>query len=1278
MRKKCLLLVTVALIFVGLTNAQEIGDYRSAVSGPWATLANWETWDGGSWIVATALPTATNNVLVRNGHTISMGSSPYACRNLVVESGAVLYANSTTNRYINLSGDSVRCDGTIGSPTDGICFTCMTSVTFKGNGSYQVSRLRPGASNVTITIDRNFNLHYTAAAPNNVALYANSQTGCIIQVNDGDTLTFSSNSAFSWGTNSTTASTVGGTFFIDGTVIMPSGSNFNISVANGLSSLVHIYGNLVLGDTLIADAATTGDETVIVNGAITYTSTDTMKFDNLYTNNPSGTSFGFPVRVNGVLTVGWGDYDNSGGLTIADFAHIQRYTGSLTAAPAFEGWVNLEYGPNPAAAALTTGYEFPAADSTVYAVSFNNSAGVVLDKDVTCYGLVTLEDGIVTTGNFRLACYLGAPARNTGYVDGLLAIYIPTGNPNYVFHVGTANGYSPATIDFQNVTAAGGVGVRAVQSTNSDVNIPANTMQRYWNIGQHPVIPAVFDSCRIEFAYLPADFNTGFLEATDEAAMVVGKADSTGWTFPEISVRTPNGADDGGSIQISNLTTLSDFTMAKDQNSLAPDAIAPVIISTSPADGVTEVALDAPLYIVFSEPVDTLSLAGSVTPSPNEQPEWSASLDTLYLPHDPMATNTVYTVKIAALTDLAGNPLAVLPDSFMFTTVVGDTIRPYVVSVSPAWGATGVGLNDTIIIAFSEPMNTDSLDGFTDPFHDFTPSWNAAGDTFTLAPQDPYPYSTVMSVIVTSGIDLAGNSMAILPDTVVQFTSAPFQGPSITLVQQPEDTYDGTGPFPVRAVITDLGKAGIAADTLWYTDNSTDWWALTHASTDGDTFNYSIPGPLVAGTVIEFFFGAWDDGGTAHYDPSMYRGYQFRILDPLPPDSLTALASDQSVYLSWKPPVEVLDYATSNGTGTFQDAGDIVDTRFTPQHYPCKLEQAVSSWWYAAGSDFVTLHVWGDDGTGLPDRSTDLVPPHYIMPLDYPNYTVVDLSSHNLYIASGDFHIGYVIQTDNLPMPLCDGDGPGLRSLVYDSSTATWGSLILNTDEYRDWAHQSVVSYQDYTKGLALKSYLPKPGEKPLPVLTGIKSMPVGNKQTPVYPKLEGALALAKNITGFNIFRGDVSGGPYASIGLAGITPAYTDNSVINDNTYYYVVRSEYSTPDTFSAWSNEASATPTGVEGRPEVRAYVLQLRAAAPNPMTTGTAIRFSLPASAQASLEVFNVLGQKVTTLANGKLDAGYHTVNWDGTDRHGAKLASGVYLYQLRTMNKTLTKRITILR
>jgi hypothetical protein len=607
-----------------------------------------------------------------------------------------------------------------------------------------------------------------------------------------------------------------------------------------------------------------------------------------------------------------------------------------------------------------------------------------------------------------------------------------------------------------------------------------------------------------------------------------------------------------------------------------------------------------------------------------------------------------------------------------------DSIAPFVTGVSPSFGATDVGLNEAIIIAFSEPMDTSSFSGYTDPFHDFTPSWNAACDTFTLTPQYSYSYGTTMLVIITDGTDLSSNPLEFLPDTVISFTTIDNVGPSITLIEQPGDTYDGTGPFPVRAVFTDATKAGIAADTLWYSDNKTDWWAIVHESTDGDTFNYNIPGSFAAGSVIEFFFGVWDDGGAVQYDPSMYKGYQFRILDPLPPTGLVALAGDKEVSLSWNPPAEVLSYSTSNVTGTFEGAGDIVDTRFTPQHYPCKLEQALSSWWYAIGSDSIVLHVWGDNGEGLPDRSTDLIPPVTFMPSDM-EYTVIDLSAFNLTLTSGDFHIGYVIRTDNLPMPLCDGDGPGLRSLVFDSSANSWSNLILSGDQYRDWSHQAVVSYiAPSLKGISLKSYIPNDGSKQLAPIAAIKFKNLETQLPATYPKLDGALYLAKNITGYDILRSDVSGGPYDGWAKLNGT-SFVDTMVSNGNTYYYVVRALYESPDTLSNYSNEASATPTGVEGKPGIITHILQLNPVTPNPVSNGKAtFRYSIPAVADVTLDIFNVLGQKINTLVNEKQGAGSHTVYWNGTDRSGQKLSSGVYIYQLKTMGKALTKRMTIIR
>jgi len=74
-------------------------------------------------------------------------------------------------------------------------------------------------------------------------------------------------------------------------------------------------------------------------------------------------------------------------------------------------------------------------------------------------------------------------------------------------------------------------------------------------------------------------------------------------------------------------------------------------------------------------------------------------------------------------------------------------------------------------------------------------------------------------------------------------------------------------------------------------------------------------------------------------------------------------------------------------------------------------------------------------------------------------------------------------------------------------------------------------------------------------------------------------------------------------------------------------------------------------------------QLEQNYPNPFNPQTTIEFALPDVGQVELEVYNVLGQKVKTLLNQQLPAGYHSVNWDGTDGSGLKVASGVYFYRL---------------
>jgi len=78
-------------------------------------------------------------------------------------------------------------------------------------------------------------------------------------------------------------------------------------------------------------------------------------------------------------------------------------------------------------------------------------------------------------------------------------------------------------------------------------------------------------------------------------------------------------------------------------------------------------------------------------------------------------------------------------------------------------------------------------------------------------------------------------------------------------------------------------------------------------------------------------------------------------------------------------------------------------------------------------------------------------------------------------------------------------------------------------------------------------------------------------------------------------------------------------------------------------------------------------------PNPFNPTTEISFTLPAATHVTLEVYNVLGQRVTVLANGSFEAGSHTVTWDASNQ-----ASGIYLYRLTTGDRIETKKMLLLK
>lgn len=89
-------------------------------------------------------------------------------------------------------------------------------------------------------------------------------------------------------------------------------------------------------------------------------------------------------------------------------------------------------------------------------------------------------------------------------------------------------------------------------------------------------------------------------------------------------------------------------------------------------------------------------------------------------------------------------------------------------------------------------------------------------------------------------------------------------------------------------------------------------------------------------------------------------------------------------------------------------------------------------------------------------------------------------------------------------------------------------------------------------------------------------------------------------------------------------------------------------------------------------------ELQQNVPNPFNPSTVINCAVPRPSQLKVEVFNVVGQRVKTLADEFCKAGYKRVEWDGTDDNGTAVASGVYLYRMTAGDFSETKKMLLLK
>ncbi len=83
-------------------------------------------------------------------------------------------------------------------------------------------------------------------------------------------------------------------------------------------------------------------------------------------------------------------------------------------------------------------------------------------------------------------------------------------------------------------------------------------------------------------------------------------------------------------------------------------------------------------------------------------------------------------------------------------------------------------------------------------------------------------------------------------------------------------------------------------------------------------------------------------------------------------------------------------------------------------------------------------------------------------------------------------------------------------------------------------------------------------------------------------------------------------------------------------------------------------------------------------PNPFNPTTTIDINVATDSYIMLNVYDINGRIISTLADDSYDAGYHSFIWNGLDQYGNKVSAGIYFYSLQTKEMTLTKKMILMK
>jgi len=170
----------------------------------------------------------------------------------------------------------------------------------------------------------------------------------------------------------------------------------------------------------------------------------------------------------------------------------------------------------------------------------------------------------------------------------------------------------------------------------------------------------------------------------------------------------------------------------------------------------------------------------------------------------------------------------------------------------------------------------------------------------------------------------------------------------------------------------------------------------------------------------------------------------------------------------------------------------------------------------------------------------------------------------------------------------------------------------------------------------------------------------------------------------YRVYRSQTSNGTKTGLNNWASELSYIDSPPYADTVYYYWVKVAVDdTGGRASDYGGPASGycvnPPTDISDD-EIALLPTEFSISQnyPNPFNPKTRIAFDLPERSHVRLTVYNVLGQVVNVLMDCEMSAGYHTIEWDGKNRDGNCISTGVYLYRIEADGFMASKKMLLLK